>query len=138
MLRSDDGRLRAGRGLSRNRRFLGVHPPSIPHPTPADAAFHTEVAEPERARDARGRRANALDARGRRANALDARGRRANAVTPVDGQRTRYLPGSTPNSSVWPKPTSAPAAAIPAARASSATAAATAGATSRLNTEGMM
>jgi very-short-patch-repair endonuclease len=49
-----------------------------------------------------------------------------------------YRPGSTPNSSVWPKPTSAPAAAVPAARASSATAAATADATSRLNTEGMM
>ena len=47
-------------------------------------------------------------------------------------------PGSTPNSSVCPKPTSAPAPAIPVARASEATAAATALTTSRLNTEGMM
>jgi predicted transcriptional regulator of viral defense system len=47
-------------------------------------------------------------------------------------------PGTAQNSSVWPNPTSAPAAAVPLDRASSATAAATAAATSRLNTEGMM
>src|SRR5436853_340984 len=49
---------------------------------------------------------------------------------PGDGDLHR--PGTTPNSSVWAKPTSAPATAVPDSRASSATAAATAETTSRL------
>ena len=59
-------------------------------------------------------------------------------TTGTDSDQNRYYRPSTPNSSVWPKPTSAPAAAVPLARAEEATASATAGATSRLNTEGMM
>ncbi len=62
----------------------------------------------------------------------------ARADVAFAAQPSPHRPGTTPNSSVPPKPISAPAAAMPLSRASCATAPATPATTSRLNTDGMM